>query len=108
MLINGLTGADLQLSVGLVVVLSGEVDLPHALLEQVDEEQVEAGHHAHHKEEAEEGAGGQLEHLVVQTLDEEVGEGDLHLWTTWWENSKFGGKREFMAGNLKSMAGKLN
>ncbi len=75
----------------LVVVLRGEVDLPHALLEQVDEEQVEAGHHAHHKEEEEEGGGRELEHLVVQTLAEEVGEGDLHL----------ASKRTNLAGNLK-------
>ncbi len=75
----------------LVVVLGGEVDLPHALLEQVDEEQVEAGHHAHHKEEEEERGGRQLEHLVVQTLAEEVGEGDLHL----------ASNRTNLAGNFK-------
>ena len=78
-----------ELAGGLVVVLGGEVNLPHALLEEVDEEQVEAGHQADHEEEAEEGAGGQLEHLVIQTLDKKVGEGHLHLHTR-------------VAGNLKT------
>jgi hypothetical protein len=67
------------------MVLGGKVHLPHALLEQVDEEQVEAGHQANNKEEAEEGAGGQLEHLMIQTLDKEIGEGDVNL-KMWREN----------------------
>jgi len=81
--------------VRLVVVLRGEINLPHALLEQVDKEQVEAGHQAHQEEEAEERGDGELEHLVVHTLGEEVGEGDLHLagnFENWREIWKRGGR----------------
>ncbi len=90
---------DLKLAVRLVVVLGREVDLPHALLEEVDEEEVEAGHNAHHKEETEEWAGSQLKHLVVQTLDEKVGEGDLHLRHI---SHKFAGNSWKFGGNLNN------
>jgi hypothetical protein len=62
-----------------MMVLSGKVHLPHALLEQIDKEQIKAGHQANNKEEAEEGASGQFEHLMIQTFDKEIREGDVNL-----------------------------